>query len=66
MVWRLHAEGMRRPGEGGLRVKVNYKVYRKDESGKANAVLETADYEEACRKEKEIQDKGSEAFVWQV
>ena len=43
-----------------------YKVYKKDEFGKANPVLETVDYEEACRKEKELKDKGFESFVWQV
>lgn len=42
-----------------------FKVYKK-ESGKANPVLETGDYEEACRKEKELQDQGFKAFVWQV
>lgn len=42
-----------------------YKVYKK-ENGKANTVLETVDYEEACRKEKELKDKGFESFVWQV
>ena len=42
-----------------------FKVYKK-ENGKADPVLETADYEEACRKEEELKDKGSEAFVWQV
>lgn len=42
-----------------------YKVYKK-ESGKANAVFESVDYKEACEKEKELQDKGFEAFVWQV
>lgn len=46
-------------------MKTSYKVYRK-EHGKANPVLETADYEEACRKEKELKDKGFESFVWQV
>lgn len=42
-----------------------YKVYKK-ENGKANPALETADYEEACRKEKELKDKGFESFVWQI
>lgn len=46
-------------------MKTSYKVYRK-EHGKATPVIETADYEEACRKEKELKEKGSEAFVWQV
>ncbi len=43
-----------------------YKVYKKDEYGKVKSVLETPDYEEAGRKEKELQDKGFESFVWQV
>lgn len=42
-----------------------FKVYKK-ETGKANSVLETADYEEACRKEEELRDQGFETFVWQV
>ncbi len=42
-----------------------YKVYKK-ENGKAAPVLETADYEEACGKEKELKDKGFEAFVWEI
>lgn len=42
-----------------------FKVYKK-ESGKADAVLETADYEEACRKERELRGQGFETFVWQV
>lgn len=46
-------------------MKTSYKVYRK-EHGKATPVLETADYEEACRKEKDLQVQGFKAFVWQV
>ena len=42
-----------------------FKVYKK-ENGKANPVFETADYEEACGKEKELKDKGFKSFVWQV
>ena len=42
-----------------------FKVYKK-ESGKAAPVLETADYEEACAKEKELKSQGFEVFVWQV
>ena len=42
-----------------------FKVYKK-ETGKAAPVLETADYEEACRKEEELRGQGSDAFVWQV
>lgn len=42
-----------------------FKVYKK-ESGKADPVLETADYEEACAKERELKDKGRDAFVWEV
>lgn len=42
-----------------------YKVYKK-ENGKANPVFETADYEEACGKEKEINEQGGRAFVWEV
>lgn len=43
-----------------------YKVYKKDEFGMVKSVLEIADYEEACRKEEELKDKGFESFVWQV
>lgn len=41
-----------------------FKVY-KNESGKANPVLETGDYEEACRKEKELKKEGYKVFVWE-
>lgn len=42
-----------------------FKVY-KNESGKATPVLETGDYEEACRKEEELHEQGFKTFVWQV
>lgn len=42
-----------------------YKVYAK-ELGAARAVLVTADYGEACEKEKELAGSGVEAFVWEV
>lgn len=43
-----------------------YKVYHKDEAGRLKTAMITMDYKEACKKEKELQDKGFDAFVWQV
>jgi len=47
-------------------MKRKFKVYKKDEYGKLNSVLETTDYDEAGKMEKELQDKGFETFVWEV
>ena len=43
-----------------------FKVYKKDEASRLKTAMITMDYNEACKKEKELQDKGFEAFVWQV
>jgi hypothetical protein len=42
-----------------------FKVYKQDKEG-SKSVLVTEDYVEACRKEKEINEQGGHAFVWEV
>jgi len=42
-----------------------FKVYAGG-AGRAEEVLVTEDYAEACAKERELKDKGRDAFVWEV
>lgn len=42
-----------------------FKVYAKG-TDRAEEVLVTEDYAAACAKERELKDKGRDAFVWEV
>ena len=43
-----------------------YKVYVKVSPIKNATVLETSDYNEACKAEKTLTDQGKKAFVWEI
>lgn len=43
-----------------------YKVYVKVSPIKSDTVLETSDYNEACKKEEKLIGQGKEAFVWEI
>lgn len=43
-----------------------YKVYVKVSPIKNAKVLETSDYNEACKAEKTLIDQGKEVFVWEI
>ena len=42
-----------------------YKVYTKDEKNKLHTAIITKSYDEACKKEKELNDQGFDTILWQ-